>query len=160
VHTPPARSLGQLKTYPVSLSGESTKSKLDRMRTMFAATARSDNWLYLIPTLPAIAWLFNYRCPTDIPYCPVAFAYAALTPASAIIFIDPRKVKDEDVLADWKEAGVEIRPYGVDEVERAVKEVGMRARSSGGKFKILASRESNWALVQGCAPVSSGFTVN
>jgi len=154
VHTPPARSLGQLKPYPVSLSGESTQSKLDRMREKLGKIARTENWLYLIPALPTITWLLNYRCTTDIPFCPVAFAYAALTPKSCIIFINKAKVRDEDILADWKEANVTIRPYGIDEVEKAVKEVGVQMSGDKGKFKIMAAREASWGLVKACEPVS------
>lgn len=153
VHTPPARSLGQLKPYPVSLSGESTKSKLKRMREKLHSLARSEDWVYLIPTLPTLIWLLNYRCPTDVPYSPVAFAYAALTSDSCVIFIDERKVTDEEVLQDWKECGVKIRPYGVDEVEKYVKEVVGVSKEKGNKFKILASKESSWALIDACAPV-------
>jgi Xaa-Pro aminopeptidase len=158
VHTPAPRSAGPLKPYPVSLSGQSTKSKLKRMRAQLATIARTDNWLYLIPTLPTLTWLLNYRCPSDIPYCPVAFAYAALTPDSCIIFIDPRKARDEDLLDDWREAGVKIHPYGIDEVEKAVKEVGIKAQGDKSKFKIMAAKESNWALISACAPVSDSRT--
>lgn len=155
IHTPPARSTEPLTDYPVSLSGESTSSKIARMRKVLGARARSDSWMYLLPSLPTIAWLLNYRCVGDIPFLPVAFAYAALTHDACVIFVDSEKLEDEALKKDWKQASVETRDYGIDEVEKFVqnyiKKSGDDAKS---KVRILASDESSWALINGCKPVS------
>lgn len=157
MHKPAARSLGPLSPYPVELSGESTKTKLKRMRAKLGSIAAADDWVYLIPTLTTIDWLLNYRCRTDVPYLPVAYAYAALTNDSCVIFVDPRKVRNQELLDEWSQDGVETRPYGVDEVEKYVKEVALKVRTRAGsdkaKPKILAAKESSWALVNGCAPI-------
>ncbi|KAL1405791.1 hypothetical protein Q8F55_007467 [Vanrija albida] len=151
---PPARSLGPLKTYPVELSGESTKSKITRLRAILTGYARANNWVYLVPTLPTITWLYNYRATADVPFLPVAFAYAALTPTEAVIFVDDRKVTDQALLADWKAAGVTVRPYGVDEVEAFVKQTvsSVPAGDKEAKYRIFASNASSWALIRAAEP--------
>lgn len=159
VHSPPARSLGPLTPYPATLAGEVTKTKLTRMRAKLHAVAHSDDWIYLIPTLTTLTWLLNYRCRTDIPFCPVAFAYAVLTPDKCVLFVDPRKVRNQELLDEWAQGGIQTRPYGVDEVEKFVKEVAaqVKARDEKAKPKILASNDSSWALISACAPVSNSI---
>lgn len=159
IHTPPPRSTEPLTEYPVSLSGEATASKIARMRKVLAARARSDTWVYLLPSLPTIAWLLNYRCVGDIPFLPVAFAYAALTHDACVIFVDSEKLEDEALKKDWKQAGVETRKYGIDEVEKFVQSYVKKNEDTGAKSKvrIMASNESSWALVNGCKPVSGGL---
>lgn len=156
VHTPPQRSTEPLTEYPTSLSGESTASKVARMRKILSARARSDKWVYLLPSLPTIAWLLNYRCVGDIPFLPVAFAYAALTHDACVVFVDSEKLEDEALKQEWKKAGVETRDYGIDEVEKFVQSYVKKSASDEAKSKVrvLASDESSWALINGCKPVS------
>lgn len=162
--TPP-RSLGPILPYPLKLSGESTASKLTRVRALVSdrltssfgpnSKVKTTEWIYLLPTLPAIAWLLNYRCPSDVPFCPVAYAYLALTPTRCVIFVDERKIGDP--LAEiWKEDGIEARPYGVEEVGKFIKEtVGeLSLREEKRTVKIWGSRECSWALGQAVSPVS------
>lgn len=156
IHTPPPRSKEPLNEYPTSLSGESTSSKIARMRKVLGARARSDSWVYLLPSLPTIAWLLNYRCVGDIPFLPVAFAYVALTHDTCVIFVDGEKLEDEALKAEWKKAGVGTRDYGIDEVEKFVQSYVKKSDGDGAKssVRVLASNESSWALINGCKPVS------
>lgn len=150
VHTPEDREVGPLESYPVSLSGETTASKLQRLRKVLTQRARSDNWVYLLPSLNTIAWLLNYRCTTDIPFTPVAFAYCALTPDSCDIFVDSEKLGDEALAKDWKDAGVQARPYGVKALGKWVSSLVDDKKD----VKILGSNACSWAIVKLVEPVS------
>jgi Xaa-Pro aminopeptidase len=80
-------------------SGESTASKLKRVRSAMAA--RGAAWL-LAADLSEVAWLFNIRG-ADVHDCPLALAYALVGKDRATLFIDPAKLGALD--------GVELRPY-------------------------------------------------
>ncbi|KAL7422335.1 hypothetical protein Q5752_002981 [Cryptotrichosporon argae] len=139
---PPPRSSAPFVPYPLLYAGESTSSKLARLRPLLAAD------IYLLPTLPAIAWLLDVRA-DDIPFCHVGLAYVAVTQDSCVAFVDESKVGDE-LRETWSDAGVEIRRYGVEEVAKYVKEY---AEALGRKkVMIKASAESSWALVSACTP--------
>ncbi|ODN90758.1 cytoplasmic protein [Cryptococcus wingfieldii CBS 7118] len=149
VWNPPARSTGPINAYPLSLSGEDTPRKLARSRAALAKAISGNNstsqdWVYILPTLPAIAWLLNYRCPDDIPFCPVAYAYLALTPDKCVIFVDRKKITEE-LGNRWEDEGIEVRPYGVEQVGTFLKELAS-AQEEKSKLHILAPPECSWAL--------------
>ncbi|WWC63493.1 uncharacterized protein I303_106096 [Kwoniella dejecticola CBS 10117] len=158
VHTPPERSLGPITHYPILLSGEDVRSKLSRVRTQLSdqisatSLAPQKDWIYVLAALPSIAWLLNFRCSTDIPFCPVAYSYLVLTPDRCVIFVDDRKVQDEKLRHDWGLAKIEVRPYGVSEVGKYVKEVVASVRDEKTKTTIWSSRECSWALAEACSP--------
>ncbi|WVW85428.1 hypothetical protein I302_107466 [Kwoniella bestiolae CBS 10118] len=163
IHTPPERSLGPINHYPISFSGEDTSSKLSRVRsslsdhlTSLSSSSRlkgNDNWIYVLPALPSIAWLMNFRCPTDIPFCPVAYSYLVLTPGKCVIFVDDRKITGERLKADWEKAGVEIRPYAIEEVGKYVKGLVADSRKDDEKrrMKVWTTRECSLALGDACS---------
>ncbi|KAK8854626.1 hypothetical protein IAR55_003365 [Kwoniella newhampshirensis] len=166
IHAPQSRSLGPLIPHPMAFAGEDTPSKLARVRSalsdQFASSTASNvktrtEWLYLLPALPSVAWLLNYRCPADIPFCPVAYAYLALTADKCIIFVDERKVEDGELRERWDSEGVEIKPYGVEEVGKFVMEFTAELKGQGDeevkvKTRVLAARECSWALGEACLP--------
>ncbi|CAD6568445.1 MAG: hypothetical protein TREMPRED_004541 [Tremellales sp. Tagirdzhanova-0007] len=130
------RSIGPLRPYPVTLSGTA-------------------EWVYILPTLPAIAWLLNYRCPTDIPFVPVAYAYLVLTPTTCVIFVDQRKVQDEELKARFIVEGIQVQDYGVYAVGQYVKSfIAETTEKQDGKTSVTvwAPPECNWALYQACSP--------
>jgi len=146
---PVSRSLGPLNPYPLNLSGEETSKKLFRVRNALSRLSKTDGWIYVLPTLPGIAWLLNYRCPSDIPYCPVAYAYFVLTPTRCAIFVDERKVQDAELRVRWDQEGLEVRPYGVEEVCKWVEEYHAEVRMKRGMktdLKLYAPEECSWAL--------------
>ncbi|BEI79816.1 hypothetical protein CcaverHIS002_0103450 [Cutaneotrichosporon cavernicola] len=150
VHTPAPRSLNPLAHYPYTLSGEKTDAKLKRIRAQLTKYTHSDQWIYLLPTITTIPWLLNYRG-SDVEYTPVAFAYCVITATDCALFVDKRKVQgDDEMLADFENAGVTLKAYGVDEVQKfvqaSVKAVG------GKKAQIFAARTSSWALAKACEP--------
>ena len=100
--------------------------------------------------------MLNYRCPTDIPYNPVAHAYLVLTSTRCIIFVDERKVQNEELRERWKSEDVETRPYGVNDVGECVKEMSEDAETSKDEKAILqvwSRLECSWALSKACYPV-------
>ena len=150
------RSIGPLRPYPVTLSGEATPSKLSRIRQVLSNRAGTAEWVYILPTLPAIAWLLNYRCPTDIPFVPVAYAYLVLTPTTCVIFVDQRKVQDEELKARFIVEGIQVQDYGVYAVGQYVKSfIAETTEKQDGKTSVTvwAPPECNWALYQACSPV-------
>lgn len=84
-------------------SGESTKSKLSRIREKLGDKS------LLVCFLEDIAWTLNLRA-DDILYTPFLVSYLIITPETATIYINKEKVSDE-VAAYLKGEGVEIREY-------------------------------------------------
>jgi hypothetical protein len=143
----------------MSFAGETASSKLDRARESLSQRRDGPDWIYLLPTLPAIAWLLNIRCPTDIPFCPVPYAYLGLTQDACVLFVDGKKVEDgSEVQNELKDAGVDVRGYGVDEVGKWVKEsLSKMKEGEEDKKKVVklwAPNECSWALNKACEDVS------
>ena len=91
-----------LRLFPPALAGSSRAEKLHRLREDLAA--RDLDYL-LLSSLDDIAWLANIRG-EDIPYNPVAVAYALVGRESATLFVAPEKVSGEVAAAlkadgDW-----------------------------------------------------------
>ncbi|MCG8570551.1 MAG: aminopeptidase P family protein [Spirochaetes bacterium] len=81
----------QLKIHPEIYSGESTESKLARLRK-----AMKDNGadFHVIPTLDSIAWLFNIRG-NDVDYNPLVIAYAVISQKQAWLFTSLERINSE-----------------------------------------------------------------
>jgi hypothetical protein len=72
-----------------------------------------------------------------------------------VIFVKERKVQDETLTKRWEEEGIEVRRYGVKEIEEYVKETKLSyASEKSGDVKLWASKECSWALQEACKPVS------
>lgn len=158
IHTPLPRSDAPLYDYPLSIAGKSTSCKLADLRSALTAKIREgQEWIYILPALPSIAWLLNYRCDGDVDGCPIAYAYAVITPALCVLLVEESKVGDEGLRQRWKEDGVDIRPYGVDEIEKLINEVTLQAKEAGVRaaVKLWAPKECSWAIQQGSASGSS-----
>jgi Xaa-Pro aminopeptidase len=69
-------------------SGTSVRNKLDLLRRKMAAEEVD---AHVLSQLDPIAWLFNIRG-SDVPYNPVAIAYAVITAKEARIFIAKEKI--------------------------------------------------------------------
>ena len=155
VRSYPGRSDGPILAHPLKFAGNTTATKLTQIRAVLDKRARN-GWVYVLPTLPAVAWLLNFRCPGDIPYCPVAYAYLVFTQDKCAIFVDSRKL-DDGIRAIWSKDNIEVKDYGVDEVGKYVKDQ-VKAIQDGHEKKritVFASKECSWALSNACSPVSS-----
>lgn len=84
----PAPSDAPLKLHGPRYSGETTASKLKRLR---AALKDAGAKAHVIGALDVIAWLFNVRS-RDIEFTPVVIAYAIVTERGATLYCDPAKV--------------------------------------------------------------------
>jgi hypothetical protein len=140
-----------LYDYPLIIAGQTTANKIANLRTTLSKKTREgQEWIYLIPSLPSIAWLFNFRCEGDVEGTPIAYAYAAVTPYQFVLFIEDKKVQDEGLRKRWEDEGVEIKGYGVGEIEKFVKEIKSGLSEKSGDIKLWAPRECSWALQEAC----------
>jgi len=77
--------------HPIRYSGETTASKLARVRQEI----QKENCNAIVfSKLDSIAWLFNIRG-NDIPYNPLVIAYAIITDTTAELFISDEKITSE-----------------------------------------------------------------
>ncbi|KAL8939762.1 MAG: hypothetical protein Q9216_003176 [Gyalolechia sp. 2 TL-2023] len=103
----------------------------------------------IISMLDEVAWLFNLRG-KDIPYNPVFFSYAAVTPTTATLYIDESKL-NTDVVPHLGDE-VRIRPYEAvfQDAETFGASLEMEAPTEGKppapKQKFLISTKASWAL--------------
>jgi len=102
---------GPITILAESYSGESVRSKLDRLRRKMAAEEAD---AHVLSQLDAVAWLFNIRG-SDVQYNPVAIAYAVIAAKEARIFIAREKVGQSARAALEKE--VRFRDYNDFEEE-------------------------------------------
>jgi Xaa-Pro aminopeptidase len=103
----------------------------------------------IVSMLDETAWLFNLRG-NDIPYNPVFFSYAIVTPTDATLFVDDTKLS-ADVHSHLGD--VKVKPYNaIFEEMTALKasfETATTDGKSGPKQKFLISTKASWALSEG-----------
>ena len=118
--TRPAPPSGKIGRHPLKYAGETVRAKLERFRKKMAELRLE---AHVLTQLDAIAWLFNIRG-SDVAFNPVVIAYAIITPESARLFVDRKKVPAavESVLS--RDAG--IRPYG--DFRKGLQALGKRGR--------------------------------
>lgn len=105
---------GIVEIHPLRYAGESTASKLRRIRSALALQ-HADG--ILVSALDDIAWTLNLRG-NDVACNPVFVSYLLITAATATLFIDPHKVT-HDVARYLAEQGVSTRRY--DDVRQALR---------------------------------------
>lgn len=101
----PARPQNPVFHLDVKYSG---KSHSEKLRVVRAELKREKAKAVVVTMLDEVAWLFNLRG-SDIDYNPVFFAYAIVTPAEAILFVNESQLGDQVRKALGEE--VQIRPY-------------------------------------------------
>lgn len=102
---------------------------------------------FVVSMLDEIAWLFNLRG-NDIPYNPVFFSYAIVTPTEATLYVDSSKLS-KDVQKFLAGNSVTVKPYtaifdDATTLGEAVKAKGIP--ESGEAPKFLISNKASWAL--------------
>ncbi|KAK5271836.1 hypothetical protein LTR99_001004 [Exophiala xenobiotica] len=145
----PSRPTEKVIVLNEKYAGKSYKEKLDDLRKDLKKKKAAG---MVVSMLDEVAWLFNLRG-SDIPYNPVFFSYAAVTPTSATLYVDSSKLGPEikDYLAD----SVEIKPYdalfsdltGI--AATAANEVQQNGTTKSHEPKLLLSNKSSWALSLG-----------
>ena len=82
----PEPSLAPVTVHGLKYAGETTASKLKRLRADMKTLGVK---AHVIGALDVIAWLFNIRA-RDIEHTPVVISYAVVTGRDATLFVDPR----------------------------------------------------------------------
>ncbi|RCK62913.1 putative Xaa-Pro aminopeptidase P [Candida viswanathii] len=90
----PPRSFDPVYYWDLKYSGEHTNDKLARVRQVMK---ENGSIYYLVSELDSIAWLFNLRSDTDIPFTPVFFSYALVGLEGVILYVNKRKIEEGDV---------------------------------------------------------------
>lgn len=100
-------------------TGESTASKLDRLRAEMKKVHASS---HILATLDDIAWLLNIRG-NDVMYAPLVLCYALITRNEVYLFINENRL-DEKVRESLAENNIFFRPY--NDIYSAVNELDSR----------------------------------
>lgn len=136
----PARPSQPVFVHPNDYAGQSVADKLVSLR---ADLARVNSMGIYITMLDEIAYLFNLRG-SDIPFNPVFYSYAVVTPTSAALYVEKSKL-DTAALAHLAESGVEVKSY--DEFlsdAKAHYQSSTAGQRGTGRFHITST--GSWAL--------------
>ena len=117
----------------LKLSGESTESKLQRVREEL----NKQNASLFISTIDDIAWLYNLRG-NDVPITPVFFSFTYVDEKNAYLFLNKKSLSKE-AEASLKDANVTICEY--DDVLKFIKNLNGRCIS-------LDAKLTNYAYVK------------
>ena len=149
----PSRPTEKVIVLSEKYAGRSFADKLTELRKEIAKKKAAG---MVVSMLDEIAWLFNLRG-NDIPYNPVFFSYAAITPQNATLYVDESKLSAE--VTDYLGSAVDIKPYDAlfsdlaAISENAIAEAqtnGDSEKTSKSKpKKLLLSNKSSWALSLG-----------
>ncbi len=139
-----------LPTEPVKLltqqfAGKDVKTKLEELRKELDKKKSSG---FIVSMLDEVAWLFNLRG-NDIPYNPVFFSYASVTPDSATLYVNSSKLSNE-CKTYLKDNGVSVRPYEkiFDDSQLLGKSItaDVEGQVETKTKKFLVSTKTSWAL--------------
>ncbi|KAK2749845.1 hypothetical protein FQN57_005259 [Myotisia sp. PD_48] len=136
----PPRPAEPVVVQPIQFSGKSFEEKLEVLRKDLAKKKRAG---MVISTLDEIAWLFNLRG-NDIPYNPVFFSYAVVTPTTAELYVNKDRLDPEVIkhLADK----VVLKPY--DAIFDSAKALAQakQANNNDSSDKYVLSNKASWSL--------------
>jgi Xaa-Pro aminopeptidase len=141
----PARPAFPVTALPDSLTGRSVQSKLRELRQDLEKKHAAG---FLVSMLDEIAWLFNLRG-RDIPFNPVFFSYALITPDTATLYVDEAKL-DAPSKVQLQTNGIEVKPYeaAIDDARKLSAKVSQyrKAEGDGTSQRLLLSNRGSWAL--------------
>ncbi|KAJ6110299.1 hypothetical protein N7486_002534 [Penicillium sp. IBT 16267x] len=137
----PARPSEKVRVHPVKYAGKTFQDKIADLRKELESKKHAG---FIISTLDEIAWLFNLRGSDSIPYNPVFFSYAVITPTTADLYVDGDKLTPE-VKAHLGD-DVVIKPY--DSIFADAQALSNASSQSKGEApaKFLLSNKASWAL--------------
>ena len=143
----PALPVDPIFIQPLEYAGESTASKLRRIRS---AMNQTEPTALLLSMLDEVAWVVNMRG-HDIPYTPLFVSYMLITPDDAILYVDKKRVTPE-VQRYLDGEGVTVKAY--DEVAEDLKSIDIVVQ--------IQPEKTNYACysclrkpVMGVSPVST-----
>ncbi|KAL8764202.1 MAG: hypothetical protein Q9184_000171 [Pyrenodesmia sp. 2 TL-2023] len=142
----PSRPNERVSVLDIKFAGKKFEEKIEDLRKELDKKKSAG---LIVSMLDEIAWLFNLRG-KDIPYNPVFFSYAAVTPTTATLYIDDSKLNPDVVpyLGDK----VQVRPYAAifKDVEGFGNSLEMETPVEGKpprpKKKFWISTKASWAL--------------
>ncbi len=150
----PPRPTEKVKALPEKYSGKKFQEKIEELRKDLDKKKAAG---MIISMLDEVAWLFNLRG-NDIPYNPVFFSYAAITPTTATIYLDSDKLTQD--AKDHIGSDVVIRPYEAlfTDLKSFSESVDSEPQTNGASHtngatsktaktsKFLISTKASWAL--------------
>ncbi|KAL8635988.1 MAG: hypothetical protein Q9228_006571 [Teloschistes exilis] len=142
----PSRPNEKVSVLDLKYAGKKFEEKIEDLRKELDKKKSAG---LIISMLDEIAWLFNLRG-NDIPYNPVFFSYAVVTPTTATLYIDASKLS-KDLIPHLGDS-VKIRPYGaiLDDAKAFGDSLEMVAPTEGKpsmpKKKFWISTKASWAL--------------
>ncbi|KAF2272322.1 putative Xaa-Pro aminopeptidase P [Westerdykella ornata] len=141
----PPRPRETVRVHPVEYAGKVFQDKLQDLRKELEKRKVAG---FVVSMLDEIAWLYNLRG-NDIPYNPVFFSYAVVTPQAATLYVDEAKLPQD--VKDHLEGKVTIRPYEAifGDVAALSAESAQSNADAGTKTeqpKFLISNRTSWAL--------------
>ncbi|KAJ5104853.1 hypothetical protein NUU61_002200 [Penicillium alfredii] len=137
----PARPNEKVRVHPKKYAGKSFQEKVAELRKDLESKKKAG---FVISMLDEIAWLFNLRG-SDIPYNPVFFSYAVVTPTTVELYVDDDKLTPE-VKAHLGQ-DVVIKPYdSIYADAKALSAARSQSSSADGQEKFLLSNKGSWAL--------------
>lgn len=144
----PPRPCQPLKVLPEDLAGKSVTKKINELRKELS---KKNCPGFFVSMLDEVAWLFNLRG-NDIPYNPVFFSYATITPEEATLYIDESKLTGT-CISHLQASKVRVRPYEkfFSDARQLFKEVMAKRRADRngmGTGSFLISNRASWALTR------------
>ncbi|KAL0931594.1 Xaa-Pro aminopeptidase [Colletotrichum truncatum] len=141
----PERPKSPVVVLPEKFSGKDVKAKLKDLRHELD---KKNSHAFVVSMLDEIAWLFNLRG-SDIPYNPVFFSYAIITPDSATLYVDESKL-GEETRAYLSDNDITTKPYesiydSISVLRSSADKVGDAASNSALK-RFIISTKASWAL--------------
>ncbi|KAI0431509.1 aminopeptidase-like protein [Xylaria sp. FL1042] len=139
----PARPSEPVTILDEKFAGKDVKTKLEELRKELE---KKKSLAFVVSMLDEIAWLFNLRG-NDIPYNPVFFSYAVVTPDDATLYVDSSKLSS-DCQAYLEQNMVGVKPY--QDIFSDITALGQVAKAkrteAGPSKKFLISNKASWAL--------------
>lgn len=136
----PARPNEPVRVLELEHAGKKWQDKVEELRKELDKKKAAG---FVVSMLDEIAWLFNLRG-NDIPYNPVFFSYAIVTPTTVTLYIDESKLPSN---AKQHLEGVTIRPYdSIFSDITAMVSQEPEANGSSTKRKYLISTKASWAV--------------
>ncbi|KAK3169353.1 hypothetical protein OEA41_008736 [Lepraria neglecta] len=132
--TRPSRPKEEVKVLPMEFTGKKLEDKIDDLRKELEKKKSAG---LIVSMLDEVAWLYNLRG-NDIPYNPVFFSYAIVTPDAATLYVDSEKF-GPDVKSHLGDK-VQVRPY--DAILEDVKMMSLKPDLR----KFMISTKVSWAL--------------
>ncbi|KAF2868411.1 putative Xaa-Pro aminopeptidase P [Massariosphaeria phaeospora] len=140
----PSRPSEPVRVQALDYSGKSFEDKLEELRKELE---KRKSLGFVVSMLDEVAWLYNLRG-NDIPYNPVFFSYAVVTPTTATLYVDDSKLpQDVKVYIGDK---ITVRPYSAifEDVTALSANAFGTSDEPDTKNKFWTSNRASWALVK------------